>query len=130
MANGDASSQAFLTWQKVTIGLASLLASGFMWLEKDQIDHLGSLDQAVNGQTAALSRMAAAMDGLTQSNGRFDTALGKIYDRLHTIEVALPGVLADTVTNQRDIAMLRDEMNRHQAADETKWKSIGVTKAQ
>ena len=126
MANGDASGQMFLTWQKVAVGLASLLASGFMLLEKNTIDHLGTLDMAMNSQATALNRMAVAMDGLTQSNSRFDGSLSKIYDRLHTIEESLSFNAASIVTNEHDISQLRDEMNRHLAQDSKGFKQLGV----
>ena len=97
-----------------------------MLLEKNTIDHLGTLDQAMNSQATALNRMAVAMDGLTQSNGRFDMALGKIYDRLHVIEESQATNLASIVNNEHDINQLRDEMNRHIAQDSKDFKTLGV----
>ena len=91
MANGDAS--GLVTWQKVAVGLASLLASGFMLLEKDTIDHMGRLDDAMTNQASALNKMAGSLDQLTISNNRFDTSLGKIYDRLHGLEEAQASAL-------------------------------------
>ena len=125
MSNGDAS--GLVTWQKVAVGLASLLASGFMLLEKDTIDHMGRLDLAMTNQASALNKMAGSLDQLTLSNNRFDTSLGKIYDRLHGLEVGQASALASMVTNEHDISQLRDEMNRHLAQDAKGFKQLGVT---
>ena len=126
MANGDGGAKGFVTWQTVAVALASLLSGGFMLLEKNTIDHLGTLDQAMNSQATALNRMAVAMDGLTQSNSRFDGSLGKIYDRLHTIEEGVAFNAASIVTNEHDISQLREEMNRHIAQDSRGFKPLGV----
>ncbi len=125
MANGDASGH--VTWQKVAVGLASLLASGFMLLEKDTIDHMGRLDLAMTNQASALNKMAGSLDQLTISNDRFDTSLEKIYDRLHELEEAQASALASVVTNEHDITLLRDEFNRHIAKDDMGFKTRGVT---
>ena len=125
MSNGDAS--GLVTWQKVAVGLASLLASGFMLLEKDTIDHMGRLDMAMTNQASALNKMAGSLDQLTISNNRFDTSLGKIYDRLHGLEEAQASALASVVTNEHDITMLRDEMNQHIERDARGFKTLGAT---
>jgi hypothetical protein len=129
MADGDSAAKGFVTWQTVAVALASLLSTGFMLLEKNTIDHLGTLDQAMNSQATALNRMAVAMDGLTQSNVRFDLALDKIYNRMHSIEEAQSTSLASIVTNEHDISRLRDEMNRHIAQDIKGFKSLGVERS-
>jgi hypothetical protein len=129
MTDGDSVAKGFVTWQTVAVALASLLSTGFMLLEKNTIDHLGTLDQAMNSQATALNRMAVAMDGLTQSNVRFDLALDKIYNRMHSVEEAQSTSLASIVTNEHDISQLRNEMNRHTTQDIKGFKSLGVERS-
>ena len=124
MANGDSGVKGFITWQNVAVALASLLGSAFILLEKSNVDHLGTLDLAMSNQASALYKMSGSLDQLTMSNNRFQDSLGKIYDRLHGVEEAQANTLAQVVTNEHDISQLREEMNRHLAADVNKWKSI------
>ena len=117
MANGDG--KGFITWQTVAVAMGGLLASGFILLEKNTIDHLDGLDHALGEQVTALNRMAGSMENLSQTNNRLQESMGRIFDRLHLVEVDQSATQAQVVTNEHDLAQLRNEFN-HTEAERTK----------
>ena len=128
--SGGEGARGFVTWQTIATAALGVLASGLILFGKNTVDHLGGLDQALTNQTAALNRMAGAMDSLTQSNSQFNATLGKIEDRIHLAEEAESATRAMVVTNEHDVGQLRDDFNRHLSADGDKFRSLGVERHQ
>ena len=129
MAGGDGA-KGFVTWQTIAVAALGLLSSGMVLFGKNTIDHLDGLDKALNAQAAAFNRMAGSIDNITQSNGQVQMTLGKLDDRIHLIEEAQATTLAKVVTNEHDVAQLREDFNRHQAMDRDGFKSLGVERHQ
>ena len=129
MAGGDGA-KGFVTWQTIAVAALGLLSSGMVLFGKNTIDHLDGLDKALNAQAAAFNRMAGSIDNITQSNGQVQMTLGKLDDRIHLIEEAQATTLAKVVTNEHDVAQLREDFNRYQAMDRDGFKSLGVERHQ
>ncbi len=129
MAGGEGA-KGFVTWQTIAVAALGLLSSGMVLFGKNTVDHLDGLDKALNAQAAAFNRMAGSIDNITQSNVQVQTSLGRLEERIHTIEEGQSTTLAKVMMDEHDIGQLREDFNRHQSTDKDSFKSLGVERHQ